>query len=268
MLPQTLAPVVHLQFLRSGVALPADAAGEGPVFDVGLVVRREMEQAYGRSPECCISCSLSEDAVWKPRPHWEQRNGFSPLGFLAELNAAAAAEEEPRRGALAGVRLRGRRVHSVRRVHRVRRVCRGEVRLQSRRILAFLSALRATEGGFDPGLPRQRLQVLGVFRRDGVHLFVVNIHGALSTFKDTRDKSCFTQPPRPQTEQRYGFSPVWISPCRSSLSSGGISIGTRSIFLPGRFFPTRRHNLHDERWTPAVSLVLASRPTLGRDDTL
>lgn len=57
MLPQTLAvdealpalsalvgslssvePVVHLQFLCSGVAFPTDATNEGPVFNVGLVM--------------------------------------------------------------------------------------------------------------------------------------------------------------------------------------------------------------------------------------
>lgn len=71
--------------------------------------------------------------------------------------------------------------------------------------------------------------------------------------------------PRPQMEQQYGFSPVWISSCRSSLqacgnslphteqwysifslgffrSSGGISIGTQIIFLPGRFLSMEMEN--------------------------
>lgn len=103
MLPQTLAvnkalptfaalvgslsgvkPVVHLQFLRSRVTFPADAADERPVFDVRLVMCRQIRVYPKRLP--------ADGARERSLPgvlHLVQLQG----GSRVETSAALGAEE-------------------------------------------------------------------------------------------------------------------------------------------------------------------------------
>lgn len=186
--------VVGRQVGVDAEGLPAEGAGEGPLARVLHLVQFEggggvegpaaLRAQEGLLARVDALVDLDVALVDEPLAAVGTRvalllhvrlHVFLQLLFGAELDVAAAAEEQLRRAAL------GRRFRL--RFRRRRPSVSGDVvSLERRLTLAFFAAFQAVEGGSDLGFSRQRLQVFAEFRLYWIQ--IVKFHRVLPTKVD------------------------------------------------------------------------------------
>lgn len=186
-------PVVHLQFLGSGVAFPADAADERPLFNVSLVVCCQIGvdaeglpadgARVGPLPRVAHLMQLEGGSGVEASAALGAEEGFLPgVNALVDLDVALVDELLPTVGAGVALLLRvglhvllqlvfvgeldaaaaaederDRAALCRLRLAALLRVGRHVMGLQSRLTLAFLPTFQAMKCRFDLGFSRQRL---------------------------------------------------------------------------------------------------------------